>query len=111
MARWRHDEARRSERNDRNIQSSDAHALTVMPNFLASMSSACQWLSNTYQSVVIPGDALLLICVGVREALNLTSLASEQAVKIWADLVTLALLQCVALSASRLPGVSNVLLT
>ena len=73
--------------------------------------AVCIVLSNTYQSVIVPSDALLLVRVGIREALNLTSLAAEETVQIWADLVTLALLQCVALSASRLPGVSNVLLT
>ena len=63
-------------------------------------------LSEAYQSVVIPGDALLLVRVGVREALNLTGLAAKQAVQVWADLVALALLQRVALSASGLDGVS-----
>jgi hypothetical protein len=63
----------------------------------------------TYQSVLIPGDALLLVGVGVRVALDLTSLAAEETVKHGADLVTLTLLQGVALRAAGLEEVGTLL--
>ena len=44
---------------------------------------------RAYQSVLVPGDALLLVGVGVREALDRASLAAEEAVQIGANLVAL----------------------
>jgi hypothetical protein len=35
---------------------------------------------GAYQSILLPGDALLLVGVGVREALDLAGLAAEEAV-------------------------------
>lgn len=57
---------------------------------------------SAYKSVLVPLDTLLLVGVGVRETLNLTSLATEETVKVWSDLVSLALLQVVALRAAGL---------
>jgi hypothetical protein len=47
-------------------------------------------------------DTLLLVCLGVGEARDLTALAAEEAVQVRSDLVALALLQVVALRASCL---------
>lgn len=58
---------------------------------------------GTNKSTLFPLDALLLVCVGVREALNLTGLAAEQTVQVGADLVPFTLLQVMALRASCLP--------
>ena len=66
-------------------------------------------LDGTHQSVFFPCDTLLLVGIGVGEAFNLTGLAAEQAVQIWADLVAFAFLQVVALSASRLEETSALL--
>lgn len=57
---------------------------------------------GTYQSALIPCDTLLLVRIGIRVALDLTRLTSEKAMEVWAGLVALALLQVVALRASRL---------
>jgi hypothetical protein len=65
-------------------------------------------LSNTYQSVLLPGNALLLVRIGIREALHLTSLATEKTVQVGSDLVAFTLLQCVALGASGLRFVNSV---
>lgn len=59
----------------------------------------------TYQAVLVPGDALLLVGVGVGVALDLAGLATEKTVQHGADLVALALLQGVALGATGLQGV------
>lgn len=58
---------------------------------------------GTNKSSLFPLDALLLVCVGVREAFNLAGLAAEQTVEVGADLVPFTLLQVVALRASCLP--------
>lgn len=42
---------------------------------------------KTYESVVVPGDALLLVGIGVGEALDLTSLATEKTVKVGTNLL------------------------
>lgn len=60
----------------------------------------------TYECVLAPGDALGLVCVGVGEALDLTGLATEQAVQVGADLVSSTLFKGMALRASRLTVVS-----
>jgi len=57
---------------------------------------------TTYQSVLIPGDGLVLVGIGVAETLDLTSLATEKTVQVGADLVALTLLQVVALRAAGL---------
>lgn len=57
---------------------------------------------GAYQSVLVPGDTLLLVGIGIREALDRASLAAEQAVQVGADLVALRLNDGVALSTSRL---------
>jgi len=54
-------------------------------------------------------DALGLVRVRVGEALDLASLAAEQAVQVGADLVTAALLEGVTLGASRLEEVGALL--
>lgn len=54
------------------------------------------------QGVLTPGDCLLLVGIGVGESLDLTSLSSEESVKVWANLVGATLLESVALSTSRL---------
>jgi len=61
------------------------------------------------QSVLLPGDALLLVGVGVGEALNGASLAAEETVQIGTDLVGTALLDGVALSAAGLEEVGTLL--
>jgi hypothetical protein len=58
--------------------------------------------ASAYQSLLIPSDALLLVCVGVGEALYLSGLASEQTMEVRADLVAFASLQGVTLCASSL---------
>lgn len=63
----------------------------------------------TYQSVLVPGDTLLLVRVGVRIALDGARLAAEQAVQRGADLVAAALLEGVALRAARLEEVGTLL--
>ena len=61
------------------------------------------------EGVLVPGDALLLVGVGVGVALDLASLAAEKTVKHGADLVALTLLQGVALSAAGLEEVGTLL--
>lgn len=61
------------------------------------------------EGVLVPSDALLLVGVGVGVALDLTSLAAEETVEHRADLVALALLQGVALSAAGLEEVGTLL--
>lgn len=57
---------------------------------------------ETHQSVLIPDNALRLVGIGVRVALDLASLAAEKAVQVGADLVGTAFLEGVALSAASL---------
>ena len=64
---------------------------------------------STYETVLVPRDALLLVGVGVGEALDLAGLAAEEAVQRRADLVALAVLQGVALGAPRLEEVGTLL--
>lgn len=57
---------------------------------------------EAYQAVLVPRDTLLLVGVGVGEAVDLARLAAEEAVKLGADLVALVGLQGVALGATSL---------
>jgi hypothetical protein len=61
------------------------------------------------KGIVVPGDALLLVGIGVRVALDGAGLAAEQAVQGGADLVTAAGLDGVALSAAGLEKTSALL--
>lgn len=61
------------------------------------------------EGVLVPGDALLLVGVGVGVALDLTGLTAEETVKHGTDLVALALLQGVALRAAGLEEVGTLL--
>jgi len=54
---------------------------------------------------LVPDDALLLVGVGVLEALDLAGLAAKETVKVRADLVVAALLDSVALSTAGLEEV------
>ena len=56
----------------------------------------------SHKSLLVPLDALLLVCVGVGETVDGTSLATEETVKVGTDLVALTLLQVVALCAAGL---------
>lgn len=64
---------------------------------------------QTNQSLLVPGDALLLVGVGVGVALDGARLAAEQAVQRGADLVATAGLERVALRAARLEEVGTLL--
>lgn len=57
---------------------------------------------GTNKSILFPLNALLLVCVGVREALHLTGLAAKQTVQIGPDFVSFTRFQIVALRASCL---------
>jgi len=59
------------------------------------------------QSVLVPRDALLLVRVGVRIAVDGAGLAAEQTVQVGADLVALGRVQGVALRAPRLEQVRS----
>jgi hypothetical protein len=61
------------------------------------------------ESVLVPVDTLLLVGVGVGEALDLTGLAAEDTMELRADLVALAGLQGVALRAAGLEEVGALL--
>lgn len=61
------------------------------------------------EGVLVPGDALLLVGIGVGVAVDLAGLTAEKAVKHGADLVALTLLQGVALSAAGLEEVGTLL--
>lgn len=61
------------------------------------------------ESVLVPVDTLLLVGVGVGEALNLARLAAEDTVELRADLVALAGPQGVALCATGLEEVGTLL--
>ena len=54
------------------------------------------------ESVLVPVDTLLLVGVGVGEALDLTGLTAEQTVKVGPNLVGLALTEGVALGTPGL---------
>jgi hypothetical protein len=60
------------------------------------------WSRATDQSILGPGDALGLVCVGVGEAGHLARLAAKEAVQLGADLVALAGAQGMALRTPRL---------
>lgn len=60
---------------------------------------------KSYESLLVPLNTLLLVCVGVSEARDLAGVASEKTVKVRTDLVALALLQVVALLAAGLEHV------
>lgn len=62
-----------------------------------------------YQRAFIPGDALLLVGVGVGVAVDGASLAAEEAVECGTDLVATARLDGVALSATSLEEVGTLL--
>ena len=73
------------------------------------MGVICKVPPNTYESIVVPSDSLLLVGIGVRVTLNGSGLATEKTVQVWADLVSLTLLKGVALSASSLEEVGTLL--
>lgn len=66
-------------------------------------------LHATYQSILLPYDSLLLVRIGVGEALDGAGVAAEQPVEVGADLVALGLLEVVALCASGLEEVGALL--
>jgi hypothetical protein len=61
------------------------------------------------EGLVLPGDALLLVGVGVGVAVDGTGLAAEEAVESGTDLVAAVLLDGVALCAARLEQVGTLL--
>jgi len=61
------------------------------------------------EGLLVPGDALLLVGIGVGVALNGAGLAAEKAVESGADLVAAASLEGVALSATGLEEVGTLL--
>jgi len=66
-------------------------------------------MTETYEGVLVPLDALLLVGVRVGEAVDGTGVATEKTVKVGSDLVALTLLQVVALLASGLEEVGTLL--
>jgi hypothetical protein len=66
-------------------------------------------MRDAYQAGLVPGDALLLVGVGIRVALDGAGLAAEQAVQRRADFVAATLLKGVALSTSCLEKVGTLL--
>lgn len=60
----------------------------------------------THQTLVVPGDTLLLVGIGVGVALDLTGLTAEETPQVGADLVGTALLESVALRATGLEETS-----
>lgn len=66
-------------------------------------------VGKAYESLVVPLDALLLVGVGVRVALDGTGLAAPKAVKSRADLVAAVSVDGVALSATGLEEVGTLL--
>lgn len=60
---------------------------------------------ETHQSGLGPDNTLLLVGIGVLEALDHAGLASEQAVEVWANFVGAALLESVALGTTSLEQV------
>lgn len=64
---------------------------------------------TTYQSVLIPGDALLLVGVGVGVTVDLASLAAEETVQVGTNLVALTLAESVALGATGLEKTGTLL--
>lgn len=64
---------------------------------------------KTYQGVLVPGDALLLVGVGVSVAVDRAGLAAEKAVQGRADLVAAGSVDGVALLAASLEQLSAVL--
>jgi hypothetical protein len=66
-------------------------------------------ITRTYQSALVPGDTLALVGIGIGVAVDGTSLAAEEAVKRWADLVAACRVHGVALSATSLEEVGTFL--
>jgi len=66
-------------------------------------------LDFTHQSLLVPGDALLLVGVGVGVALDGTRLTAEEAVESGTDLVASAGLGGVALRTAGLEKVGTLL--
>lgn len=64
---------------------------------------------SAYQSVLVPLNGLLLVGIGVCVSGDRASLASEQAVQVGTDLVSLTITESVALSASGLEEVGTLL--
>lgn len=60
------------------------------------------WNCESYQSVLVPGNAGTLVGIGVGVALDGTGLTAEQTVELGADLVATIGLDGVALSAAGL---------
>lgn len=61
-----------------------------------------------YQSIFLPYDCLVFICIRVCKAIDLTGLTSEQTVEVGSNFVTLVCGKVVTLCASCLVGVSLV---
>lgn len=64
---------------------------------------------KTNQSLLLPGDALFLVGIGVREARDGARLAAEETVERGPDLVSLAIADSVALGAPSLEQVGSLL--
>jgi hypothetical protein len=62
-----------------------------------------------YQTTLVPLDALRLVGISVCEALDLSSVTSEKAEEVGADLVSLTLTESVALCATGLEKVGTLL--
>jgi len=54
------------------------------------------------ECILLPGNALGFVCVGVREALYLTGLSAEESVEVGSDFVTLFGYEVVTLGATGL---------
>lgn len=68
--------------------------------------SIYQAIACADQCIFCPSNSLLLVGIGVGEALDLTGLATEETVQVGSDLVALRLHSGVALCTSRLAQVS-----
>ena len=55
-----------------------------------------------YQSIIVPGDTLCLVGIGIGEAINRSSLSSKKTVQVGTNLVCLALTKGVALCTTGL---------
>lgn len=90
-------------------QVSRAFSVARLPEPLNALASREKSGDGTYQSVLLPLNALLLVGVGVRVALNGAGVTTEQAVQGRADLVATASLDGVALGATGLEEVGTLL--